>query len=160
MDQPNNITSDMIDWFLAGQYDLRETKEIGIKLKEMRVLHLKDHGQITKEMLSRSLSDVRKWLELKHRTTLINVPSVGYKVSTKKELAIFSAKQVKRTLMHVDRTYRVVEITPRKLLPSALKEVFEKQGKTIKLVSQGGRKYMQTMIELKQNKKLEVSYDD
>ena len=102
---------------------------------------------VTLEKLSHIMSRARVFMELKHGTMIINVRNRGYKLATPRELALCTAKWVKRTIMYADRTYRLVDITDRKLIPGALRTVFEDSQGRIKTLSTRGRKFIQSFTE-------------
>jgi DNA-binding winged helix-turn-helix (wHTH) protein len=108
---------------------------------------LSDEKVITLERLSNIISRARVFMELKHGTTIINIRGRGYKLATPDELALQTAKWVKRTIMYADRTYRLVDITDRRKIPGALKAVFEDSQGRIKTLSTRGRKFIQSFTE-------------
>jgi len=149
-DEQSPLISDLTDWFLSLGKDVADKKRIASKIKSLRTLHLRDEKHITEEHVNRMVTEVRRWLELKHRTTIVNIRNVGYKIANPDELAITTAKWVKRSIMYADRTYRLVDIVDRKKIPNAIREVFgETEGK-IKTLSTRGKKFVKAFVEYNQ----------
>lgn len=139
------------DWLSCQDGDVLSHQLLARKFKEISRL-----SEVTQEKIGDVVSRARVFLELKHSTTLINVRGVGYKIATANELAMTTAKWVKRTIMYADRTYRLVDITDRRLIPGALKKVFESSQGNIKTLSTRGKRFVTSFVEYsKTQKKLE-----
>ena len=101
---------------------------------------------VTEEELRKVVSETRSYLESHHKTTLYNVRGQGYKIATPEEVALYTAKFFKRTILYADRTYRLVEIVDRKYIPSALRTVFCDNEGRIKSLSLKGKKFLGTFV--------------
>ena len=154
MSEQSPVVSDLCDWFLSLGKDIADKRRVATKIKALRSTHYKDERLITEEHVNRMISESRRWLELKHRTTIINIRGLGYKLASPDELALTTAKWVKRSIMYADRTYRLVDIVDRKKIPNAIREVFgETEGK-VKALSTKGRKFVKSFIEYSSRKQI------
>ena len=153
------IHEQLSDWFVKeGDGVVMQYEIIARQLKKFRdhSPHPKAGLEVTQEDLSRAIARVRFDLETRHKTTLYNFRGIGYKVCNPDELALYTAKFFKRTILYADRTYRLVDIVDRHRIPAALKKVFLDNEGRIKSMSLKGKHFMKLFVEyLKEQKKLE-----
>lgn len=144
---------DYADWMFGNmRKDVVSHKLLAQKYKEMT-----NCGPITLEKLSNIVSRARYFMELKHGTTIINVRGLGYKLATPDELAMTTARWVKRTILYADRTYRLVDITDRRKIPGALQKVFSDSQGRIKTLSTRGKKFVASFTSYaKEQRQLEA----
>ena len=145
----NNIIEDLTEWFY--KLPLKEVVAhdvVARKIRDIRIANrTKDRAKaITNGDVNRHVTMVRKELELNKHTTLVNIKNVGYKLADKNELALTTAKWVKRTVMYADRTYRLVDIVDRKRIPGALRTVFSNSQGNIKTLSHKSRAFAQAFV--------------
>lgn len=150
------VHEEMSDWF--NKFDTTKVitrEQIARKLGETRK-KINGHKQnVTQEDVLNMVSKCRVDLELRHRTTLVNVRGYGYKLANPDELAIQTAKWVKRTILYADRTYRLVDITDRRKIPGALKKVFCDNEGRIKTLSSRGKRFVESFVDYAKRKALE-----
>lgn len=131
----------LTEWFYRhGVREIIPYSAIGQEIKRLR-----KKGNVTQAEVGHAVSMCRIDMELTKGTTIVNVRGRGYKVATPKELAIYSAKCGKRTIHWADRTWRALEITDRKLLPSAVRQVFPES--KIRTLSQAGKKFVKSFVD-------------
>jgi len=160
----SKLCEELVEWFYKIPTNEVVSHDVIAKaIRDYRIaLDLPDKGKaITQEVVNRTVSLVRRELELSKRTTLINVKNHGYKLATPKELALTTAKWVKRTIMYADRTYRLVDIVDRKLIPGAIKQVFTDSEGRIKSLSRHGKRFVESfVVYLDRQKQLQHSKGD
>lgn len=154
------IYSRLSDWFIKQEGAVSSYELIAREFKTVRDSsdHSKSGSPVTEDDLSHAIAMCRIDLENRYRTTLYNVRGKGYKVTTPDELALYTAKFVKRTILHADRTYRLIEIVDRKKIPGALRVVFLDTEGRIKNLSWKGKKFLKTFVsylKTEEQKKLE-----
>jgi DNA-binding winged helix-turn-helix (wHTH) protein len=150
------IVEDMVDWFYGlPTTDVVSHDLVAKKIRDARITHkTKDVGKpITNGDVNRMVTMVRKELELGKRTTIINIRNHGYKLANPKELAMTTARWVKRSVMYADRTYRLVDITDRKMIPGALREVFGDTQNKVKALSTRGKRFVNSFVVYIENQK-------
>lgn len=135
---------DLAERFLTCGYDVVESRVIAGWIKAIRIARNLPKGTavVTQDEYSHWIANVREYLELHKGVTLWNVPRVGYKVTSPDELAIYTAKSVKRTIVMADRTTRLIDIVDKKRMPSALRSVFLDEEGKIRNIGKSGRKYI------------------
>lgn len=143
------MIDELSDW-MYGQQDVMSYDQIAKKIKVFGKL-----ASVNQEKVGHVISRCRTVMELRYKTTLINIRGLGYKVATPDETALTTAKWVKRTIMYADRTYRLVDITDRKLIPNALKKVFMDSEGRIRTLSNRGKKFIEQFVVYSKQKQLE-----
>lgn len=143
------VIDDLTEWFY--KLPLKEVvvhDVIAKKIRDLRIQHRTvDRAKaITNGDVQKAVTSVRKELELSRKTTLINIKNVGYKLANADELALTTAKWVKRTVMYADRTYRLVDIVDRKRIPGALRTVFGDTEGKIKTLSGKSRAFAKAFL--------------
>ncbi len=157
----------LADWIVqdsgpAGSRDVVLSYElIARRFKSLRDSsdHPKANHPVREEELRRALSYVRYELETRYKNTLYNVRGKGYKLCTPEELALYTAKFYRRTILYANRTYRLAEIVDRRYIPAALRTVFCDTEGNVKQLSIKGRKFL-TMFGayLKSNEAKELEH--
>lgn len=122
-----------------------------------KIKELSGMPTVTQEKVGNAMSRCRTVLELQHNTTIVNVRGEGYKIANPEEVALTTAKWVKRTIMYADRTYRLVDIVDRKLIPGALKRVFTDSEGNIRTLSVRGKKFVESFTQYQKQIEKEVS---
>lgn len=140
----------LCDWFYKQGNDVLSYELIAKQVKSANGL-----GQVTQEKLSGIISRCRALMESRYGTTIINVPGLGYKLADPDELALHTAKWVKRTILYADRTYRLVDITDRRKIPGAIQKVFKDNEGRIKTLSTRGRKFVSEFVAYSKVKQME-----
>lgn len=138
-------TEDLAVWFLSGDtLSARSLKSVAGMIKQIRVNRqmAKSNDPVTQEELGRWIAQARQYLELHKGHTLWNIRGVGYRVATKDELAVYTARSVRRTIVMADRTTRLLDIVDRNRMPAALRSVFVDEEGKIRHVGKTGRKYL------------------
>ena len=118
---------------------------------------------VTFEELHRYVSKAREYLELEYKCTIWNLRNLGFRVATPDELAMYTARSVRRTIMIADRTVRLTNIVDRRKMPYALQVTFKDNEQRIKTLGVRGKRFMSTFIDyLKQErvKLLEENKDE
>lgn len=150
------VCEEMVEYFYRIPTNVVVTvDEIAKHIRDARInLKTRDRGEaITSEEVTRMVCSCRRELELSKKTTLINVRNRGYKLATPKELALYAAQSARRTIRWADRTWRVLEICDRKLLPNAIRSVFPEA--KIRLLSRTGQKFVTNLVQYtKQQKRI------
>jgi hypothetical protein len=145
-------------WVRDYKHDVLTHEIIAISMQRI----MKDQGgrskPITSAMLHSTIAKTRRYMEESHKCTLWLVRGVGYKIANKDETALYTAGAIKRTLMWADRTRRLVPITDRQYLPSALKRVFAKNSSNVARLANEGRGYVQAFEELVKEQRKELSH--
>ena len=152
------LYQELSDWFIKQGQDLMSYELIAKKIKAIkREKQMPDRADpITLSDVAREVSRCRADLEIRYKTTLYNIKGVGYKITSPQELAMYTAKSFRRTIMSADRTYRLVDIVDRKFIPYAFAQVFSKTEGRIKGLSKHGKKFVETFGGyLKEQKKIE-----
>jgi len=109
---------------------------------------------ITQEELHRHVAKAREYLELEYKCTIWNLRGIGFRITSPDELAMYTARSVRRTIVMADRTIRLTDIVDRKRMPQALHTVFIDNEKRIKTLGIKGKKFMSTFINyIKQERK-------
>lgn len=145
------VIEELCDWlYKANTKEVLGYDVIARKAKELGQLR-----EVTQEKLGNLISRCRTVMELRYKTTLINVPGLGYKLADPDELALHTAKWVKRTILYADRTYRLVDITDRKRIPGAIKKVFLDNEGRIRTLSARGKQFVSHFVEYSKKKQLE-----
>lgn len=156
------VYADLSDWFHEQDGNLVAYELIARQYRKLlnKYQHPNATRPVMKADLDRAISRSRMELESRYKTTLFNVRGQGYKVADANELALYTAKFIKRTIFYCDRTYRLVEITDKDRIPSALQQVFSDTGGRIKTLSLRGKKYVDTLLEyLKEKERKELSLE-
>lgn len=148
-------------WFINGRSGLGVSKEvIAVKLKSIREEAGAAGVVIRESQVATAIAEVRRILEARHALTLYRVAAARgesrWKVASPAELADYTAKWVKRTVLYADRTYRLVDAVKgrkcERLLQDALRETFSDTSGKIKAVSETGRRYLRVVADLTRNK--------
>ncbi len=108
---------------------------------------------VTENNVTSWVSKAREYLEEHMDCTLWNVPGEGWRISTKRENAVYYAKSVKKTIAWADRTTRLQLISDRRDIPGALREVFLKAEGGIKSLSKTKERYFMIWANLLQQQK-------
>lgn len=153
---------DLTDWFIKQGQDVMSRELIAKEIKQIRLRYgLPDaNGAVRERHLPSWIARVRDDMEHRYRCTLYCVAGMGYKVASPRELAIYTARFLRRTLTHADRTMRLAEIVDRKRMPAAIREVFFDQTGKVKKFRLQGAKFMSEFSgflqeEIKKRKALE-----
>jgi len=135
---------ELSDWFLKQGGDVMSPELIAREIKRIRVDHrLPDAASnILERHLPSWISRVRFDMEGRYKCTLYCVKGHGYKVASPRELAVYTARFLRRTLTHADRTMRLADIVDRKKMPAAIREVFFDQTGKVKSFRKNGAKFM------------------
>jgi len=153
---------DLTDWFIKIGLDLASYEVIGKKIKSIRTEHeVEDwNSPIMQKHLPSWIALCRADMEIRYRKTLFCVTGCGYKVASPRELAIYTARFLRRTLTHADRTMRLADIVDRKRMPSAIREVFyDQMGKGKRFRSQGTKFMLEFSGFLKEEKQKELGVE-
>ena len=152
-----SVIQSLADWlFHISTEDNRVISHVAIAnrlafIRQQRK-HPKAYQKITQGELGGIVSLCRSWLEENRKTTLYNIKGIGYKIADQDELAMYTAKFVKRTILYADRTGRLVKIVDKARIPGALKKVFSKNQVRIRNLSEEGQEFVTKMIDyLKEN---------
>lgn len=135
---------DLTDWFIKKGDDVLSYELIAAEVKKIRLHHELDlaNEPVRHRHLATWIAQCRGDMELRYRKTLYNVRTMGYKVASPRELALYTARFLRRTLTHADRTMRLADIVDRKEMPSAIREVFFDQAGKVKRFRVQGAKFM------------------
>lgn len=148
----SEMIEDLTEWF----YKFPVKDVISYELIGQQIKKLRGAGGVTQYDVASAVTSCRKELELRKKTTLINIRGVGYKLATPREVALYAARSASRTIRWADRTYRVMEITDRHLLPAAIRTVFPE--KNIRTLSRAGQKFVTGLVEFtKSQQRKEIS---
>jgi len=120
---------------------------ISYELIAKRIKDLRGYGNVTLMDVGSAVSICRIEMELRHETTIVNVRGSGYKIANPDELALATAKWMKRSIMYADRTYRLVDIVDRRKIPGAIKQVFLDNEGRIKTLSKRGQQFVGTFMD-------------
>ncbi len=154
------IARELSGWLVDQKEELVLSHElIAQELKKIRgnIIPWKSGKPVTQMELSHMIQVVRMVMEKVYKTTLYNVRGVGYKVANKEEVALYTAKFFKRTILYADRTYRLLEIVDRKKIPWAIRSVFMDNEGRIKNLSLKGKKFITMFVDhLKEEDKKEA----
>jgi len=153
---------DLTDWFIKQGQDVMSRELIAKQIKVIKLdYNLPDaNGAILERHLPSWIANVRFDMEERYRCTLYCVNGHGYKVASPRELAVYTAKFLRRTLTHADRTMRLANIVNRKQMPGAIREVFFDQTGKVKNFRKNGAKFMVQFSEflteeIKKRKRIE-----
>ena len=145
-DEP--MPSILADWMYKQRRDL-SFREIAGEIQDIREgsgSPLIDR-KITVGELTRIMSQTRMFMERNHRNTLWNLKGWGYRVATREELALYTAKSIRRTIVTAERTTRLVDIVDRKLIPGALRYVFPDAEQRVRQLGSKGQNFSRRLIE-------------
>jgi len=148
-DDEGSIYQDLTDWFYRSKpNEVFEKSVIAKKIKQIRQEweHPKSYDDVFQRDVNSWLARVREDMEIRYRKTLRYIPKLGWKVATPHETALITAKWIKRTIMHADRTGRLFEITDRRLIPGAIRQVAEQSNGKIRAVSAIGKRYVKSFL--------------
>lgn len=141
-----SAAEDLAEWFLKHDPDtFMNSHAIACKIRDIRVARNlpKGNAPVTQEELNRWIAQTRQYLELHKGCTLWNFRGAGYRIASPDELAVYTAKSVRRTIVMADRTTRLLDIVDRKKMPTALRAVFTDEEGKIRHVGKTGRKYLE-----------------
>lgn len=139
----------LAEWFYGSKVELIPHRDIALQIKQVKKKDGISEWQepVTQEELGRYVAQCRQYLESERKCTLWNVRNVGFRVATEDELAIYTAKWVRRTITSADRTTRLTDIVDRKRMPNALRKVFLDNEGRIRNLTVRGQKFMKTFVE-------------
>lgn len=147
------------DWFLKNTDKVLTASDIAQQLLSIRVkLKLPTPDGITREYMHSVLTKSRQYLETPaRRSSIVFIPELnGYRCGNQDDLAMFTARWIKRTLHSADRTTRLTEIVDKDRMPGALKKVFVEMHPRIKSMAKNGGKFIETFKEFVDQKRLEA----
>lgn len=155
-----SVGEELAEWFLNQKREIIEPGKIASAIKSMKQkrplpVNRKDY-EVTREELNRHITEARKYLETPARrcTIVYSHASRGYMCGEGKDLALYTAKWIKRTLHCADRTTRLTNIADRRDMPEALRKVFVEQKGKVKALSADGKKFIGRMVEfMKEDRK-------
>jgi hypothetical protein len=132
-------------------------KEIAVMIRELRRKRNLPPKQITIADVHSGVSLCRERLEVAYNCTLVNAREVGYRIcrAFSKDIAIFAAKSVRRTVMYADRANRLTPLINAEHLPKAIDNVFSKASRRIQRLS-GVKRHLLSQWK-KAKKELEVA---
>lgn len=150
------IAEELAAWFRAlPRAEVVTKRVIARRIQKIRRDSKLPDISITEDHVHRALAKVRAILESTFQCTLYRIVMSGesvYKVSTPAEMAEYTAKWVKRTVLYADRTYRLVdavhEVDAEKLLAHELRKEFGVTSGRIKEVSEAGKTYLKVVAGL------------
>ena len=150
-----SVYEELANWFLSNRSDVVEKGVIASRLKRLLERNDLPEMRILESHANYAIAKVRTILELKHSVTLYRFAHAnlcGYKVASPSEMAEYTAKWVKRTVLYADRTFRLVDaIKAQKcehLLNHELHRVFDQTSGKIKQVSTTGKRYLKVVATL------------
>ena len=153
----SKIYEELGDWFLANSDKLITSSDIARQLIHLRAKRkMATPNGITREYLHSVLTQTRHYLETPaRRTSIVYIAGQGYRCGNADDLALFTARWIKRTLHSADRTTRLTEIVDKDRMPDALKKVFIEMHPRIKSIAKNGGKFIETFQEFVDKKRLE-----
>jgi hypothetical protein len=141
---------------VVGEYMYHNRERSSLTHEEIAgvIQQARRNGQpVLSEQIHGAVCKARSYLELNYRVTIWNLRGYGFRVATPDELAMYTARSVRRTITMADRTVRLTDIVDRKRMPQALRIVFEDNKGRIKTLGFKGKKFMSTFIDyMKQEK--------
>lgn len=147
-DESKSLFSKMSRWFISQNSHMSTHEQIAKQYKVVRDAgnYAKTNFPVTQDDYSSMIAHVRMDMELHHKTTLYNVKRLGYKTCDPDELALYTAKFVKRTILYADRTDRLARIVDRRRIPGALTTVFSDSQGRIKNLSVRGKRFVNVFV--------------
>lgn len=151
---------ELAEWFFSNQERVISNEEIVKKIKALKKKRPLKNGRdfVSREEFNRLLTQSRTVLETPaRRCTIVWLRDQGYRCGDKNDLALYTAKWVKRTLHMADRTTRLANIVDRDRMPEALQKVFLENRPRIKELGTHGRRFIEAMTSyMKESKRKQL----